>query len=154
MNKPAYLGPSILELSKIIMYEFWYGYVKPKYGEKAKLCYMDTDSFIVTDILLPKGKSKKVTGLMKDELGAKITTKFVRLRAKAYSYLIDDRSEDITLKGTEKKVIKRKLKFENFKNYLEATQLENKINYPEKIKITIDSFKKIISNSWETISQY
>ena len=47
MNKPVYLGLSILELSKILMYEFWYDYVKPKYGEKSKLAYMDTDSFIV-----------------------------------------------------------------------------------------------------------
>ena len=47
MNKPVYLGLSILELSKILMYEFWYDYVKPKYGEKAKLHYMDTDCSIV-----------------------------------------------------------------------------------------------------------
>ena len=47
MNKPVYLGLSILVLSKILMYEFWCDYVKPKYGKKAKLCYMDTDSFIV-----------------------------------------------------------------------------------------------------------
>ena len=47
MNKPVYWGLSILELSKIIMYEFCYDYVKPKYGKKAKLCYMDIDSFIV-----------------------------------------------------------------------------------------------------------
>ena len=47
MNKPVYLGLSILELSKILRYEFWYDYVKPKGGEQAKLCYMDTDSFIV-----------------------------------------------------------------------------------------------------------
>ena len=47
MNKPVYLGLSILELSKMIMYKFWYDYVKPKYSEKAKLCYMETDSFIV-----------------------------------------------------------------------------------------------------------
>ena len=47
MNKPGYFGLSILELSKIVMYEFWYDYVKPKHGEKAKLCYMNTDSFIV-----------------------------------------------------------------------------------------------------------
>ena len=46
-NKPVYLGLSILELNKILMYEFWYDYVKPKYGKKAKICYMDTDSFTV-----------------------------------------------------------------------------------------------------------
>ena len=43
MNKPIYLGLSILESSKILMQEFWYDYVKRKYGEKTKLCYMDTD---------------------------------------------------------------------------------------------------------------
>ena len=48
MNKPVYLGLSILELSKILMYEFWYNYAKAKYVVKSKLCYMDTDSFIVS----------------------------------------------------------------------------------------------------------
>ena len=47
MNKPVSLGLSLLDLSKTVMYEFWYHYVKPKYGENAKLCYMDTDSFII-----------------------------------------------------------------------------------------------------------
>ena len=47
MNKPVYFGISILKLSKILMYDFWYDYVKPTYGEKAKLCYMDTNTFIV-----------------------------------------------------------------------------------------------------------
>ena len=47
MNKPIYLGLSILDLSKILRYEFWYDHVKPKYGEKSKLCCMDTDSFVV-----------------------------------------------------------------------------------------------------------
>ena len=47
MNKPVYLGLSILEISKILMYEFWYNYIKPKYQNNAKLCYMDTDSFII-----------------------------------------------------------------------------------------------------------
>ena len=54
MNEPVYLGVSLLKLSKIIMYEFWYDYVKPKYGGKAKFCYMDIDSFIVqikTDVI-------------------------------------------------------------------------------------------------------
>ena len=47
MNKPVYLGLSILELSQTLMYRFWYDYMKPKYGDHVKLCYMDTDSFIM-----------------------------------------------------------------------------------------------------------
>ena len=47
MNKPVYLGLSIFEISKTLMYEFWYDYMKPKYGDSVKLCYMDTDSFIM-----------------------------------------------------------------------------------------------------------
>ena len=47
MNKPIYLGLSILEISKTLMYEFWYDYAKPKYDDNVKLCYMDTDSFIM-----------------------------------------------------------------------------------------------------------
>ena len=89
------------------MYEFWHDYVKPKYGENEKLCYMDTDSFIIdektNDIYkkisedvetrfdtsnfeserpLIKGKNKKVIGLIKDGVGGKIKTKFVGPRAK------------------------------------------------------------------------
>ena len=174
MNKPVHLQLSILELSKILMFEFRYHYVKPKYGEKVKLCYMDTDSFIVyikiegiykyiaEDVEsrfdtssyelecisihrpLPKGKNKKVIGLMKGELGGKTITKCVRLRAKTYNYLIDDSSEDKKAEGTKKCVLKRKLKFEKYKNCLEGTQLNNKIKYLEEKKINIDSIKKSI----------
>ena len=80
--------------------------------------------------------------------------KFVGLREKTYSYLIDDGSEDKKAKDTKKCVIKRKLKFGNYKNCEEATQLDNKIKYVEKSKINIDSLKKIIKNSLETINQY
>ena len=79
---------------------------------------------------------------MKDELGGKIMTKFVRLRANTYSYLKDDGSEDKKAKGTKKYVIKRKLKFENYKNCLEVNQLYIKINYLEKNEINVDSLKK------------
>ena len=67
---------------------------------------------------------------------------FVGLRAKTYSYLIDDGSKDKKAKGTKKCATKLKRKFENYKNYLQETQLENKINHLEKNKIDIDSLKK------------
>ena len=100
MNKPVYLGMSILDISKTIMHEFWYDYIKQKYQDNAKLSYKDTDSIIVhiktedfyRDIAddiekwfdvsnyskddkraLPIGMNKKVIGLFKDELGGKIT---------------------------------------------------------------------------------
>ena len=143
MNKPIYLGLSILEISKLLMYEFWYAYMKPKYGDSVKLCYMDTDSFIMNiktedfhkdiandvekrfdtsnyevDRPLPTGKNKKVIGLMKDELGGRIITEFVALRPKTYSYLTDDCKEDKKAKGTKKCVIKRMIKFNDYKNCL------------------------------------
>ena len=107
---------------------------------------------------LPKGKKiKKVIGLMKDELGGKIMKKFVGLRAKTYSYLIDDVNENKKAKDTKKYVIKRRLKFENYKSCLEATQIENKINYLEKDKIDVDSieenYKKFINNNKSIINK-
>ena len=143
MNKPIYLGLSILDISKILMYEFWYDYMKPKYNDNIKLCYMHTDSFVMNirtedfyeDISndvekrfdtsdyevnrpLPTGKNKKVIGLMKDKLRGKIVTEFVTLRPKTYSYLINDCKEDKKAKGTKKCVIKRMIKFDDYKNCL------------------------------------
>ena len=117
MNKPVYLGMSILDIGKTLMYKFWYDYFKPKYGDRAKLCYTDTDSFIIHIITedffedisndveiwydtsnydendkrpLPIGKNKKVIGLFKDELEGKIMKDFCSRRAKTYSYLMDN----------------------------------------------------------------
>ena len=117
MIKRIYLGMSILDISKTLMYEFWYDYIKPKYGDRAKLCYTDTDSFviyIVTEdfyedigndverwfdtsnfnekdkIPLPIGKNKKVTGLFKYELGGKIIIEFCTVRSKTCAYLMGD----------------------------------------------------------------
>ena len=81
---------------------------------------------------------------MKDKLGGKIMTKFVGLRGKTYICLIDDGSEDIKAKGATECVIKRKIKFQYYKNCLKVTQLENKINHLEKNKTDIDSIKKVI----------
>ena len=112
MNKPVYLGQAILDLSKIVMYEFHYNNMKRKYNnDKLTLCYMDMDSLIYSiemddfykdiaddvkdrfdtsgynpDRLLPVGLNKKVISLMKDELGGEIMTEFVTLRPKMYAY--------------------------------------------------------------------
>ena len=143
MNKPMYLGLPILDISKILMYKFWYDYMKPKYGNRTKLCYMDTDSFIMSiktndfykdlandvekrfdtsnyecDRPLPIGKNKNVVELMKDELGGEIITEFVTLRPKTYSYLTDNGKEDKKAKGTKKCVIKKMIKFDDYKNCL------------------------------------
>ena len=88
----------------------------------------DTSNFEL-DRPLPKGKNKKVIELMKDELGGQIMKKFVGFRAKAYSYLKDNNDEDKKEKGTKKCVIRIKLKFQDYKNCLEAAQIENKINH-------------------------
>ena len=128
MNKPVYLGMSILDISKTLMYEFWYDYIKPKYQDKAKLCYMDTDSFVIhiktedfyKDIAndvgkwfdtssydenderpLPIGKNKKVLGLFKDELGGKIMKLFAPVRAETWAHIMDDDSEKKKAKGTK-----------------------------------------------------
>ena len=106
----------------------------------------DTSNYEL-DRPLPKGKNKNVIALMKDKLNGKIMTKFVALRAKTYWYLIDDSSEDQKAKGTKKCVIRKRLKFENYKNCLEATQLENEIKYLEKNNFSTGSLKKIIKNS-------
>ena len=94
------------------------------------------------DRMLPKEKNKKVIRLMKDELGRKIKRKFDGLTAKNYSYLIDEDSEDKKAKRTKKCVIRRELQFENYKSCLKATQLENKINHPEKSKTERENIKE------------
>ena len=76
---------------------------------------------------------------MRDKLGRKIMVKFVGLRGKTYTYLINDSSEDKKAQGTKWCAIKSKCKSGNSKNFLEATQLKNKINHLEKHKIDIDS---------------
>ena len=145
MNKPLYLGMSILDISKTLMYEFWYGYPKPKYNDKVKLCYMDVDSFVLNifteaffeDINndverwfdtsnydkndkrpLQIVMNKNVIGVFKDELGRKIMKEFCELRAKTYSYLLDGDGEHKKPKGTEMCIIKYIMMFENYKDSL------------------------------------
>ena len=141
MNKPIYLRQAILDISKTLMYGFWYNYIKPKYGDKARLCYIDTDSFVMhiktkdfyKDVAgdverwfdtynygekdkrpPPIGKDKKVIGMLKDELGGKIMTEFFALRAKAYAFKLDDDTEKEKAKGTKKCILKREITFKNY----------------------------------------
>ena len=145
MNKPVYLGMCILELSKTIMYDFHYKYIKPKYGDNAKLLFTDTDSFlyeIKTDDFykdisgdvrdrfdtsdypenhpsgIPTGINKKVLGMFKDEVAGKIITEFVGLRAKLYSFKMEDGKENKRCKGVKKQVVKESITHEDYKTCL------------------------------------
>ena len=143
MNKPVYLGQTILDLSKIVTYEFHYDYMKPKYNNKnLTLCYMDTDSLIYSietddfykdiaddvkgrfdtscydpDRPLPVGLNKKVIGLLKDELGGEIMTEFITLRPKMYAYKTGE-SESKKCKGIKKCFVHTKISFGDYKNCL------------------------------------
>ena len=147
MIKPLYLGQAILDLSKMVMYEFHYDYMLSKYDKDSlQLCYMDTDSFVyhvktkdfyedisndVEDRFdtsnyskednrpLTIGLNKKKIGLMKDELGGKIMTEFVALRAKLYAYKTLDKKEDKKCKGIKKCVVKNTLTFNDYKKCLD-----------------------------------
>ena len=145
MNKPVYLGAGILELSKTIMYDFHYKYIKPKYGNDVKLLFTDTDSLmyeiktgdfykdISNDVIkrfdtsdypenhpsgIPTGCNKKVIGLFKDEVNGKCIMEFVGLRAKLYSFKMYDGEENKKCKGIKKSIVKKSIKHEDYKTCL------------------------------------
>lgn len=144
-NKPLYLGMCILDLSKSLMYDFHYNYIKDKYNDKAKLMFTDTDSLLyeirtndfyedikpdVNDKFdtsnfnnnHPSGiqiKNKKVIGMFKDEAGGKIIEEFVGLRAKLYSYKMHDTGEETKkCKGVKTRVVDRHISHQDYKNCL------------------------------------
>ena len=143
LNKPIYLGFSILERSKQLMYEFHYKYIKAKYGDKAKLLFTDTDSLmyeietedfyndISTDVLtrfdtsnFPKdhpsgiltGMNKKIPGLFKDEAGGQIIYEFCGLRSKLYSLKMYKGKEEKKCKGIKKSVVKNEITHQDYIN--------------------------------------
>lgn len=146
-NKPIYIGFSVLELSKLLMYNFYYDFLKPLYQKNIQLCYMDTDSFILlihtddiyNDMKLHLSKfdtsnfppnnifniplqNKSILGLFKDENAGKIQTEFVGLRSKMYANKVE---LDVTkkAKGVKKYVVKNEITFEDYLNCLEKKQL-------------------------------
>ena len=142
LNRPAYLGMCILDLSKTLMYDFHYNYIKKKYENKAKLLFTDTDSLTyeikVEDVYqdfwndkdkfdnsdYPKSSqyyddtNKKRIGKFKDECSSIPMTEFIGLRSKMYSYIKDNNQVGKTAKGIKKNVIKKDITHENYKETL------------------------------------
>ena len=142
LNRPAYVGMCILDLSKTLMYDFHYNYIKEKYGDKAKLLFTDTDSLtyeieaedVYRDFWNDKDRfdnsdypenstyfdktNKKVIGKFKDEAAGITITEFVGLRSKMYSYIKDNQKVGKTAKGIKKNIIKNDIKHEDYKEVL------------------------------------
>ena len=193
MNKPVYLGMSILDLSKTVMYDFHYRYIKPKYGSKAKLLFTDTDSFLyeiqtedfykdisgdVKDRFdtsdypeghpsgIPTGINKKVLGMFKDEAAGKVIKEFVGLRAKLYSYKMDEGKENKRCKGIKKAVVEKSITHEDYKTCLttgkEQLRRQNIIRsyehtlYTEEVnKIALsaaDDKRYLLKDSFDTLA--
>ena len=152
LNKPIYLGMSVLDLSKILMYDFHYNYIKKKYGENAELLYTDTDSLLYQiktedfykDISpdvekmfdtsnykanhpsrIKTGVNKKVIGMMKYETGGEQIEEFVGLRSKLYSFKVGE-NETKKCKGIKKIVIEKDVSFQDYKNCLFDEKEENR----------------------------
>ena len=142
MNRPAFVGACILDLSKTFMYDFHYNYIKYKYGDKAKLLFTDTDS-LTYEIETPDAyadffdnkdifdnsdynkkspfyfdHNKKVIGKFKDEAAGIPVTEFVGLRSKMYSYTLDNKQTKRTAKGIKKNIIQNNLSHDNYKKVL------------------------------------
>lgn len=153
LSKPVYTGFTVLDLSKVLMYEFHYHYIQPKYGAKAQLLFTDTDSLCYqiqtadvyqdmqpdlamfdtadypSDHILHSNLNKKVTGKMKDETAGDPIQEFVGLRPKMYSFVLKRNGlekQEKKAKGVKKSVTKRDIRHADFKNCLfKQTQYEH-----------------------------
>ena len=148
LDKPIFIGMSILDLSKQHMYRFYYDVMKPKYGDNIRMVYTDTDSFVFhtkTDDIYQDLKdindemdfsgydknhkcyaatNKKVLGKFKDEREGKIMTGFIGLRPKCYAFKIHgDDKEYKKCKGTAKNTVKRKIKYDDYNKVLETNEV-------------------------------
>ena len=165
LNRPAYVGMCILDLSKTLMYDFHYNYIKNKYGDKARLMFTDTDSLTyeigVDDVYqdfwkdkhlfdnsdYPKDSpffdntNKKVIGKFKDEAAGLPIVEFVGLRSKMYSYLKENEQGSRTAKGIKKNVIKQQLQHDNYKDVLfNKKQLRHEMRVIKSEKHRIGSY--------------
>ena len=166
LNKPILNGFIILELSKFLMYDFYYNVLKKRYGDKIKLLFTDTDSLCVEieteDIYKDMNEQKEyydcseypkdhflynidnqaVVGKFKDEFNSKIITEFVGLRSKLYSLKVQDDKEKKVAKGVKMCVIKKELNFKNYKDTLDyETQTRRKMNFIKSMKHQVNTIE-------------
>ena len=165
LNRPVYIGMTILDLSKTLMYDFHYNYIKKKYGDNAKLLFTDTDSLtyeiqaedVYQDFWNNKDKfdnsdypesspyfdktNKKVIGKFKDEATSIPIIEFIGLRSKMYTYLKDNNQVDKKAKGIKKIVIKKDIKHQDYKDTLfNKKQIHNKMNTIRSINHQLSSY--------------
>lgn len=141
LNKPIYIGMTVLDLSKHTMYDFYYNHLKSLYGEKVQLQMTDTDSFLFycetndlfkdmfeyshlfdtsdfpKDHFLCSKSNKKVMGKMKSETNEKSISEYCGLRSKMYAFVCDIK-EETRAKGISKITIKKELRMYNYKHVL------------------------------------
>ncbi|KAE9523040.1 hypothetical protein AGLY_016671 [Aphis glycines] len=174
-KQPIYIGMCILDLSKSLMYDFYYNTIKKKYGNRVRLLYTDTDSLILEiktddfyqDIKInldhfdtsdyPKDNiydlplvNKKVLDKFKDELNGKVMTEFIGLRSKLYSHQILDSEKEIKKsKGVKKNVVENKICFDDFKNCLLTKKpkyvIQNLFRTKKHDIFTVEQNKKALS---------
>jgi hypothetical protein len=160
LNKPIYTGFSVLELSKTLMYDFHYSYMLPKYGDKARLLFTDTDSFcyhvqtndVYQDMLKDRDlmfdtsaypcdhflysvKNKKIIGLMKDETNGTPIEEFVGLRSKMYSIKLSDDDEKKRAKGISRAVVQKQITHDDYRSTLfDGTLMRHQMTLFRSIK--------------------
>lgn len=175
MNKPVVIGMSVLDISKVVMCDFHYNYMKPKYGENVEVLYTDTDSFIykilcddfyadmkkdvrhkydtsdyaVNNVYEMPRENKKVPGLMKDENNGKIMTEFVGLRSKMYSVRVNNQDAIKKAKGVKKYVLKKSICFDDYLTCIQTNCIisldQNSIRSKNHVVYTITQKKIALS---------
>lgn len=160
MNKPIIVGMSILDISKVTMFSYWYKYFLPKYGKNVQMVYTDTDSFLLelttpdayadirndpdtfdtsdypeNNIYGIKRLNKKVIGLLKDEMASTIITEVVALRSKLYAVRTLGKIDKIKkAKGVKKNVLKNTITFDDYYNCIKNKCVEVRRQYTIRSK--------------------